>query len=52
MFRNTKDLTHKGALKMPLTFRESQSVVKELSNQYKGSNKSNKGQLIDHLQSL
>lgn len=52
MPRNKKDLTLKGAIEMPLNFRERQSVIKELANQYKGATKRDKGLLIDHLQTL
>lgn len=52
MSRNTQDLTCKGALKMPLTFRDRQAVIKELANQYRVATKSNKGRLIDQLQIL
>ncbi len=34
MPRNKKDLTLKGAIEMPLNFRERQSVIKELANQH------------------
>ena len=52
MPRNRKDLTLKGATGMPLNFRERQSVIKELANQYKGVTKQDKGLLIDQLQTL
>jgi len=52
MPRNRKDLTLKGATGMPLNFRERQSVIKELANQYKGATKRDKGLLIDQLQTL
>jgi len=52
MSRNTQDLMRKGVLKMPLNFRERQSVIKELASQYKNATKRDKGQLIDYLQTL
>lgn len=52
MPRNKKELTLKGAIEMPLNFRERQAVIKELAKQYRGSTKKEKGQLIDQLQSL
>jgi hypothetical protein len=52
MSRIIRNLIDKGANKLPLNFRERQSVVKELAEQYRNANKRDKGRLIDQLQAL
>ena len=52
MSRIIRNLIDEGANIVPLNFRERQSVIKELANQYKGVTKRDKGLLIDQLQTL
>ena len=52
MSRIIRNLIDEGANKVPLNFRERQSVVKELAEQYRKANKRDKGRLIDQLQTL
>jgi hypothetical protein len=52
MSRIIRNLIDEGANKVPLNFRERQSVVKELAEKYRNANKRDKGRLIDQLQAL